>query len=343
MHRVQRNWGARVVEYTYRGMRAVALENEYLRVGVLADKGTDVFEFNYKPRDMDFVWLTAHGVRDPTVYLSTSPDPLSTFNDYYLGGWQEIFPNGGLPSAYRNVQFGQHGETPNLPWDYAITEDTEGAVAVRFTVRTQKTPFLLEKTLRLRSGERALEIEEAATNESGVALHAMWGQHLTFGRPFLTERARIRFPDGTTVTPDEGLVHPINRRVRPVPTRWPAATGMDGTPVDLSALPPRGAPSDVCYLTPPEGWYEVADQGLAFRLEWDRATMPHVWFWQEFGATADAPWFSRHYNIGLEPFSTIPAHGLATAVERDAALLLGPHETRRFSMRASVREGEEGR
>ena len=45
--------------YRYRGMRAVFLENELLRIGVLADKGTDVFEFNYKPRDMDFVWPTA--------------------------------------------------------------------------------------------------------------------------------------------------------------------------------------------------------------------------------------------------------------------------------------------
>ena len=49
-YRPQRNWGARVLEYRYQGMRAVSLENELLRVGVLADKGTDVFEFNYKPR-----------------------------------------------------------------------------------------------------------------------------------------------------------------------------------------------------------------------------------------------------------------------------------------------------
>jgi hypothetical protein len=75
------------------------------------------------------------------------------------------------------VQFGQHGETPHLPWDYAIVEDTAAAVAVRFIVRTQKTPFLLEKTLRLRSGVAALEIEETVTNESGVPLHAMWGHY----------------------------------------------------------------------------------------------------------------------------------------------------------------------
>jgi hypothetical protein len=322
-------------------MRVVILENEMLRFGVLADKGTDVFECNYKPRDLDFVWLTARGVRNPRAYLSTSPDPLSTFNDYYPGGWQEIFPNGGLPATYAGAQFGQHGETPHLPWDYTIIEDTQDMVAVRFTVRTQKTPFLLEKVLRLRSGASALDFEETVTNESGVALHVMWGHHLTFGRPFLTERARIRFPQGTTIVADTGMIDNAARRVRPgEPSQWPTATGMDGALIDLSTLPPRGTPGDVCYLTPPEGWYEVEDpeRGLAFRLEWDRATMPYVWFWQEFGATGGSPWFGRHYNIGLEPFSSIPAQGLPAAITRNTALLLGPHAQRHFTMRAVIRQ-----
>ena len=64
--------GARVLEYRYKGMRTVFLENEKLRVGVLADKGTDVFEFNDKPRDVDFVWLTACGVRNPTNGLQVA-------------------------------------------------------------------------------------------------------------------------------------------------------------------------------------------------------------------------------------------------------------------------------
>jgi hypothetical protein len=80
-YRPQRNWGARILEYRYRDMRAVFLENELLRVGVLADKGTDVFEFSY---------------------------------------------------------------------------------------------------------------------ESGVPLHAMWGHHIAFGRPFLGEGCRVRLPEGET-------------------------------------------------------------------------------------------------------------------------------------------------
>jgi hypothetical protein len=74
-YRSQRNWGL-AFSSTTRGTRAVFLENELLRVGVLAGNGTDVFEFNDKPHDMDFVWLTAGGMRNPASYLSTSPDLL---------------------------------------------------------------------------------------------------------------------------------------------------------------------------------------------------------------------------------------------------------------------------
>ncbi len=343
LYRPQRNWGTRILEYGYKGMRAVFLENEKLRVGVLADKGTDVIEFNYKPRDVDFVWLSAGGVRNPTSYSSTSPDPLATFLDYYPGGWQEIFPNGGIPSSYLGAQFGQHGEVSNLPWDCRIVEDDEDAVAVRFSVRTQKTPFLLEKELRLHSGESRLYVEETLTNESDVPLRAMWGHHITFGRPFLEEGCRIRLPNGATVVPHDEPNHPDGRRVRGGKNyAWPLAEGENGEALDLSVLPQRGTISEMLYLTDlSEGRYEVENprSGLGLRVVWDVEQMPYLWFWQEYGASGFYPWYGRHYNIGLEPFSSYPTSGLREAVDNGTALSLGAREERRFSLRAEVLEG----
>jgi galactose mutarotase-like enzyme len=345
-YRPQRNWGARVLEYERAGMRAVFLENEKLRVGVLADKGTDVIEFNYKPRDVDFVWLAAGGVRDPSSYLSTSPDSLATFLDYYPGGWQEIFPNGGAPSSYLGARFGQHGEVSNLPWDYEIVEDDERAVAVRFSVMTQKTPFRLDKTLRLRSGECHLRVEETLKNESEVALHAMWGHHIAFGRPFLEEGCRICLPEGATVVPHEEPIHPEGRRVDDGRTyAWPIVEDQAGASVDLSVLPEAGTMSEMLYLKDlSEGWYEVENpkKALALRVEWDVEQMPYLWFWQEYGASGFYPWYGRHYNIGLEPFSSYPTNGIAEAVSNDTAMLVGAQEQRRFSIRVEVLEGSVG-
>ncbi|GAB4427121.1 MAG: hypothetical protein OHK0015_08650 [Chloroflexi bacterium OHK40] len=41
----ERNFGCRVTEYVYRGLRTFSMENESLRVTVLADKGGDIIEF----------------------------------------------------------------------------------------------------------------------------------------------------------------------------------------------------------------------------------------------------------------------------------------------------------
>src|SRR2546429_5009414 len=44
-----RNWGARIREYESEGMRLVFLENEAIRIGIKAHRGSDAFERGYKP------------------------------------------------------------------------------------------------------------------------------------------------------------------------------------------------------------------------------------------------------------------------------------------------------
>jgi hypothetical protein len=43
--------------------------------------------------------------------------------------------------------------------------------------------------------------------------------------------------------------------------------------------------------------------------EWDGDVMPYLWFWQEYGGTTGWPWCGRHWNVGLEPFSSYPTDG----------------------------------
>jgi hypothetical protein len=340
-YRRQRNWGARIHEYTEHDLRTVALENERLRIGVLAGKGTDIIEFLYKPLDLDFVFLTPNGVRNPAGFLSTSPDPLATFVDTYPGGWQEVFPNAGAPASWAGAQFGQHGEVTTMPWDVAIRVDTEERVQVDFDVQTLKSPFRIVKSLELLAGSATLAVREIVRNQSDVEVRAMWGHHLAFGRPFLDQTCRIILPDGVRVIPHAEPIHPEGRRVRPDEATWPVVESPEGEPVDLSQVAPPGTISDIVYLTGfEEGWYEIEHptRDVRLRVEWDVSVMPYLWYWMEYGATKGYPWYGRLYTIGLEPNSSYPTNGLPDAVANGSALTFGPREERQFDMAVTVLE-----
>lgn len=339
--RPMRNFGARLHEVVLRGMRAVVLENQRLRVTVLADKGTDVVEFLDKRRDVDYCWLSPIGLRNPHDIAGGAGDDVALFVDQYEGGWQEVFPNGGLPTTYRGAALGQHGEVAGQRWDYDIVADDPDEVAVRFSVRTRRFPYHLTKTLRLRAGEPVLHAAEELVNESPVALEAMWGQHIVYGAPFLRPGCRIRLPDGISVVPERQPPNPRRRVDGAGPWPWPTVPATGGGTVDLSVIPPAGEPSDLLYLTGfRDGWYEISDPGAGtgLRVDWDTTVLPYLWLWQELGDSADYPWWGRVYTVGLEPQSSIPGNGLNEAIAHGTALRLEPHSRRALSWSVSLLE-----
>ncbi|MCJ8013595.1 DUF4432 family protein [Paenibacillus sp. KQZ6P-2] len=341
-YRPQRNYGCRIHDQnSYFGLRTVVLENDLVRISILVDKGTEIFEYLYKPKDLDFMWLSENGVQNPNDYLPTSPDPVSTFIDYYPGGWQEVFPNGGPTSVYLGAQFGQHGEVAQMPWDYDIVQDTATRIAVRFRVRTKKLPFQLTKTLTLDSGSATLLIEEQLENLSDIPLRYMWGQHIAFGKPFLEPGCNIILPDNVKLI-TESIESPVSRpgRVkRGASYEWPSGVAETGKLVDFSHLPEKGTPSEMIYLTgfSDQAWYRIENNSLSMglKVEWDAAAMPYLWYWQEYGATECYPWYGRHYNIGLEPFSSYPTLGLEEAVRNDTAGVVNSRELKSFWIKAA--------
>nr|WP_275691032.1 aldose 1-epimerase [Paenibacillus aceris] len=325
-------------------MKTIVMENERIRLSVLVDKGTEIFEFLLKSRDLDFMWLTDNGIHNPNRYLPTSPDSQSTYIDYYIGGWQEIFPNGGVSSSYMGAQFGQHGEVAHMPWDYIIETDTPEMISVKFTVKPKKVPFELSKIFTLCANSTKVTIKEEVRNLSEVSLHYMWGQHMALGKPFLQPDCKISLPENIEVIADI-LDFPEDKTVRVkrgITHQWPLVEEPSGDMTDLSILPSQGTPSEIVYLTGfnETGWYQVENNklGAAMRVEWDARVMPYLWYWQEFGHTSGYPWYGRHYNIGLEPFSSYPTHGLAEAIRNGTANLIHGEETQTFTMSAALLE-----
>ncbi len=337
----ERNFGCRLMEYSYKGLRTLTLENELLRVSLLADKGTDIFEFNYKPLDVDFMWRSPWGVRNPAQFVPTTHTAVSSFLDFYEGGWQDCFPTGGNPSEYRGFPFGAHGETPTLPWDYRVEEDTPERVSILFRVRTVRTPFYIEKEVSLERSKAVLVIEEKIVNEGRMRMELMWGQHPAFGPPFIDESCVIDLPGGsvhcTNLSPNTRFVNGVYD--------WPLVPGNRGEQLDLRQVASVEADTtDTLRLDQlGEGWYALTNthRQVGFGMNWPLQVFPALWFWQVYGGAYDPPWYGRTYNIALEPFSTVQLT-LPEAIQADSAHVLEPGEALQARFLAVAYSGPAG-
>ncbi len=323
----ERNYGCRITETIYRGLRTVTLENETLRVSFLADKGSDILEFLHKPSDTDFMWRSPLGVRNPATFIPTIPRPEGAFLDYYEGGWQECLPTGGNETEYAGTKFGPHGEVCLIPWEYTVLEDKPECVRVRFSVRTYRTPFFLEKTVTLERNSGVLAFAERLANEGAVPMDLMWGHHPAFGPPFLDQSCVIDLPGATVRTVSLGETSRCQPGTGFV---WPLVPDRGGKMIDLSRIPPAEVGSyDLAFLTDlTAGWYAITNiaRRVGFGMVWPVETFRAVWFWQVFGGALGQPWYGRTYNIALEPWTT-PHQTLTDAIKQGTHYVLAPGES----------------
>lgn len=344
MYTYGRKEGCRItLDYTYKGMRIGYLENELLRVGILLDKGADIFDFTFKPRDLDFMWQSPIQLRPP--FVSTSALPEGYFHDYFYGGWQEVLPSAGWASEpYLGTFQGLHGEVSLLPFEATVVEDTPERVSLRTWVRTYRSPLTLERVMSLEAGKAALFIHEKLINESPGEFAVMWGHHPAVGKPFLNEHCVVKAPakkvEVLAFHPN-GLWEPGGDYDFPmVPNR------RTGQLQDITrVLPPETRSVDVVFFKElSEGWYTLTDERtkVGIGMAWDHKLFKYLWMWQVYGGHHDYPWYGRTYNCALEPFSSYPPAGVANAIKNGTALVLKPHETIETKLVAVAFEGKAG-
>jgi hypothetical protein len=338
MYTYGRKTGCRIsLDYTYRGMRVAFLENEAIRVGVLLDKGTDIFEFTFKPLDLDFMWQSPIEMRKP--FVATSALPEGAFHDYFFGGWQEVLPSAGWASEpYLGTYQGLHGEVALLPFEAAIQEDSPESVSLHLRVRTYRSPLTLEKTLTLKRNKAALFMHERLVNESENEFAIMWGHHPSFGAPFLDENCIVQAPakkvEVLAFHPN-GLWKPGGDYDFPlVPNQ------RTGKLQDITRVLPRDTRSvDVVFFKElTEGWYSITNQEtkVGFGMAWDASLFRYLWMWQVYGGHNDYPWYGRTYNCALEPFTSYPPAGIQNALKNGSAYKMKPNQILETDLTAVV-------
>lgn len=343
-YQAERTNGCRISDsWTYRNLKTAILENELLRVVVLVDKGADIYQLIHKQSDTDFLFRSPWGVRDPSKFIPTTGWPAGKWLDVYEGGWQSMFPAAGFPSNHNGTELGLHAEVNTIPWDCEITEDTPDQVSLRCWVKGVRMPFSGEKTLTLKSNSPILHIQETITNEGEEPEMCVWGQHIALGSPFLSEDCILDLPGGKITHASEW--HPNNRFKPDHESRWPTTKGKDGTDIDLHLIPPKQSKiMDLGHFSElPEGWYAVTNRklDLGFGVVFPKDIYKYLWYWQVFGGGSGYPWYSRTYNVGIEPASAPPA-GLESAVANNTALKFDAGESKTADLKVVAFSGVNG-
>jgi hypothetical protein len=316
-----RNHGCRVREIVYRGHRCFTMENEKLRVLIAADKGADILEFVWKPLDIDVLWHAPHGLRDAGDALASSPLSEGAFREQFAGGWYEMLPIGPVLSARHGAVWGHHGESTLLRWQYRIDVDTPQRIVVTCETRLRRIPLYVNKVFCLSAGSGTLRVDETIRNESPQAVDFLWGQHPTFGWPFLEEGCRVYVPPCVVQTSELPAGARLQSRQKGT---WPQLQSVDGKLTDISELPaPEIRSHDFVLLEHlQDGWFAIVNpkRGLGWALHWDHRLFPVLGFWQLFRGGEGYPWYGQHYLAALEPACALSS--LDEAVSNNSAIHL---------------------
>jgi hypothetical protein len=319
------------------GHQALWLENGQLRVGVLPDKGGDIFEFIYKTtgnsEHIQFLIQTPWGLKPPGKQTPVD------FLENYEGGWQELFPNANDVCVYHGQEIPFHGEVALESWQFDASRSDSAESILQLSVNCRKTPFRLERLLRMREEDCCLIIQEKVTNIGAEPCEFVWGQHLTLGGNFLEDGCMLEIPAHEFFTPDM-LYEPLTARLEPSQTgQWPLARTRRGGYVDLSYVPGAEvrAHDDIILGGLERGFYRVVNARLklSFELEWDMNVFPWLMLWQPYGG-ADLPPLTGIYGVGLEPW--VSRYPLDKAVETGQARKLASGESLETELIASVQQ-----
>jgi len=132
------------------------------------------------------------------------------------------------------------------------------------------------------------------------------GVERRYNAPLLTPGTRLVLPAGVKAVPVRDYYH--RPRLASAASAWPHLRAADGSTVDASVIPERGAPTRIAILSGfTEGWYELIHaNGRADRVMWDASKMPCLFVYGEFGGTDEEPFRDRFYTLALQPMSRNP-------------------------------------
>ena len=300
------------------GLRAIELENDWLRLSILPDVGAKIYDLVWKPTGRNFLW---HNPR-----IAPQPYPIeANFDNYWCGGWDEGFPTCD-ECEFRGEHYPNLGELRSLHWTVDSVGRQGEDVAARLSVFGPISPVQAAKTVTLSASAPLVRMRYEITQLGPSALDFIWGTH-----PALEPTASmiLRLPAKT------GIVGQASDPSFGVPGQrytWPILE----TPHGRQDMTRVGGIEEKVYCGHyaadlEAGWYAVEDSatGEGFLLRFPVEKCPYLWMWLVYGG-----WRGYHHVI-LEPWTSYPVH-LAEAVKKQTHCHLEPGETFSAEVMATI-------
>ena len=314
--------GCRVDDrWEYNGLRAIVVENDLLRIVILADHGAKIHEFVYKPHDRDFLYHNPRIIPSRPIYGAN-------VDNWWTGGLDECIPC-GWESHYRGEVYPVLGEVWSEPWSYEILERGPLEVCVHMWCMCRVAPLKIDRWMSLRSGEAVLHMEHVVTNVSVAEgeFEFMWGLHPGFA---INPGMRIDLP-AEDVTVDRASP---DFRPGAATYVWPHFVDVDGRTIDMRLVQgPEAGIWRLHFARLKEGWLALTDTrarvgiGLVFPIE----VFSCSWIWLVYGG------WRGLYCAGLEAWNGYPPK-LEDAATSGRCSRLGRGETLKAQTKLVVYE-----
>ena len=215
-----------------KSLAALVIENDVLACTIILDKGADIYRLIYKPKNIDVMWKAPWGLKESARGFNSSVDSQTAWLEAYAGGWQLLFPNGGFANTYKGANLSYHGEASMKAWNHEIVTATSAEIEVKLSVRLSRSPYSIERWIRLEAGSPVMNLRERIRNHAGEAMDCMWSHHPAFGAPFISEHCIID-TDARRLLTDDAYIGAANPLELGRTHQWPLAGD-----IDLSRLPP---------------------------------------------------------------------------------------------------------
>ncbi|MDG6939403.1 MAG: DUF5107 domain-containing protein [Nitrososphaerota archaeon] len=280
-------------EWSFRGLKAVVLENERLRVSLLPELGGKIYDIVHLPTRTNILW------HNPRVRPRKVPFGCK-FDDVWSGGWDEVFPN-DAESLYMGDRFPDMGEIWSLPWDYELEEDGKSAT-VTAKVTPPISPVEIIRRLTLKEDDPKITCAYEIRNLGDDELKFLWKIHPAFA---INERCSIEIAAEYGIV-DERFAGPFAKGVY----RWPRAELRGGGKKDVSLVSPGDHNTTLHYATGlRDGVVRFRDEknGIVSEITFPKEVMDNVWLFLAYGGWRGV------YNAVIEPSTSYP-YDLATAV-----------------------------